>query len=261
MPPVVINELSAVGQAANVYDCDAIMRALAETLRALEPIQCGGTIHTHSSFCNQRLSVNQTVYEWLYGPFRRDLLAIRQLLCKLLRHGPFIDTRLADIAHTCERTFNGQCMDHAQSSLAGAAHLNGWLISLRQCPSFPPGPVTVSYSEGGGDVKEIDLAHFVNARDVQRVRRIYQPNPKHGTIPTDGVIGTPMDLSDEEAQRVLDSCVSAPEEKRVCGRYNGRIYVFSPHRLEENLYHGFPVDKEELRQHMPQLYKLLFSSG
>ena len=262
MPAIIINELSAIGQARTGHEADSIMRSLAETLRTLGLIQCGSSTHTHSSIFNQKLSEKQTIHGWLVAQVRdREIQTIRVLLLRLFRKGPHIDILLTNVSHACYRTIENQSIDHSGTALAGAAHLNAWLVSFSNCPRFPSGSLVVNYREGQRSFEQIDISHFVNADDARRIRRIYEPHPKHGTIPTSGIVGTPMDLSDAEAQRVLDNCISIPNEKRVCAIHAGRIYVFHPHRAEVNLYHGFPVEVMELQRKLPEHYRYLLSAG
>ncbi|RPA06223.1 hypothetical protein EEB19_10205 [Gordonia sp. OPL2] len=66
----------------------------------------------------------------------------------------------------------------------------------------------------------------------------YVPSPKHDTsMPHHGRQGTPMDLSDEEAQEVLDNSVESGKQRY--GVRDGKVYVFQPDGAGG--YHGYPA--------------------
>lgn len=67
----------------------------------------------------------------------------------------------------------------------------------------------------------------------------YDPSPKHNPgQPSPGRRGTPMDLSDEDAQQVLDD--SIPSGKQRYGYKEGKVYVFQPDGAGG--YHGYPQE-------------------
>ncbi len=73
----------------------------------------------------------------------------------------------------------------------------------------------------------------------------YVPSPKHDkSMPDRGRQGTPMDLSDEQAQEVLDRSIE--DGKQRYGTKDGKIYVFQPDNTGG--YHGYP---EENTQTLP----------
>jgi hypothetical protein len=260
MPDVVINELSVTGQAANRFAADDLMRGLGRALQALKRGKDDLKVYTHSDLANKRLhggTGENTVHDWLSGPLGRELQPVRLLLLTYLRRGPFLDLLMGDAPHVCYHTFQNESIDHPLSGLAGAARLRVALLSFAGCTRFPSGPVRVRYGVTDADAIPLALQHFLDDREVDRARRKYEPHTKHTGGASRGVRGTPMDLSTEDAQAALDQCVSSHDERRVCARFRSKIYVFHPHSLEENLYHGFPMDESEVREKMPSLYRLL----
>ena len=264
MPDVVINELSVIGQAADRFAADALMCDLGRALQALKRGKSNLQVFTHSDLANKRLHGGvgeNTMHDWLGGPYVRELQPIKLLLLTYLRRGPHLDLLMGDDPHVCYHVFENESTEHPLSGLAGAARFRVALLSLAGCTRFPSGPVKVRYGTSDADAATSDLQHFLSEREVGRARRKYEPHTKHTGGAARGVRGTPMDLSTEDAQVALDQCVSAPDEKRVCARFLGRIYVFHPHNIDENLYHGFPMDEAEVREKMPSLHRLLPPAG
>lgn len=261
MPDVVINELSAVGQATNPLATDELMLGLARALQASLKSSVPVRVYKHSELSNRRLcggATEITVHHWLMAKSDcRELRTIRSFLIGTLLKRPNLDLLIEHPQHVCHHTFQDQDTNHSFSGLAGAAHLDAALLSFIGCERFPRGSVSVRYGTNEESAETKTLSHYLDASDVERARRKYEPHAKHTGGPLRGARGTPMDLSDGDAQAALDQCVAVPSEKRVCSRFRGKIYVFHPHRAEENYYHGFPMDEAEVCEKMPTLYRLL----
>ena len=89
-----INELSCIGQAANDYETDELMKNIFEIIKQISVIQNGDPIQTHSSFACQKLSANLTVHEWIFTTIKSkksEQQKIAMILMILLSKGPFID--------------------------------------------------------------------------------------------------------------------------------------------------------------------------
>jgi hypothetical protein len=263
MPNILINELSLVGQADHHATADEFMRLLAETYRELEPMLCGGQLYRHSTLGQCLLCPDLSVYEWLRRPQKGEMRAIRNVIQEFLTKRPRIDTLLAEAApdHICRCIVNDITVECPFSSLAGAAHLAGWLLSLRGCTDFPPGSVEIHYCKEGNQPQALDLQHFIEVAEAQAICRRYESNPKHEDFSTYGIRGTRMDLKPAEAQRILNCGVQFAGDKRVFAYHNNRIYVFNPHRAEANLFHGYPVEPQELRQRQVDIYNQLRALG
>lgn len=81
------------------------------------------------------------------------------------------------------------------------------------------------------------VCHIIVHSDLLKIR-IYEFNPKHKI----GYgWGSPMDLSDDMAQQLLDEALPYDnDEKCLVNTYNGRFYVFRRHF--NNCYHGYRHD-------------------
>lgn len=71
-----------------------------------------------------------------------------------------------------------------------------------------------------------------------------------------------MDLKVEEATQVLNSGEElVKHDRRVYAYYRACIYVFHPHRQQQNLYHGFPVLPDELMRDNIHTYNAARKKG
>lgn len=264
MPNILLNELSAVAQAAYPVHADEYMRDLAATYEALKPISYGGALYRHSTFGTCRLTPSMTVYEWLRRAQTGKMRTVQRLLLEVVTKRPKIDTWLAEHAphHMCQRRHMGNVVQQAFSSLAGAAHMGGWVLSIRQCIDFPYGPIEVDYSADGTAPRTMVLEHFIEPAEAISRRRIYEASDKHPATPTqnNGVPIAPMDLQPAEAQEALDWAQAIPDEKRIFGRQGHKIYVFFEHTTRH--YHGYLLeDPQEYQSRDARIYNHLKSWG
>ena len=247
MPNILLNELSAIGQAAHPVNADEFMHDLAVTYEALKPISYGGVLYRHSTLGSCRITPYMTVYEWLRRSQTGKMRTVQQLLLEVMTKRPKIDAWLAEHApnHMCQRRHMGNIGHHAFSSLAGAAHMNGWLLSIRHCIDFPCGPIEVGYSADGRGSRMMTIEHFVEPVEAISRRRIYEASDKHQAIPGQnyGVPIAPMDLKPAEAQLVLDWAQIIPGEQRIFSWHERKIYVFFEHTSQH--YHGYLVERPQ----------------
>lgn len=228
---ILINELSFIAQAKNVYEAADLMRTMIEVLRELRPIQGSDPIYVHRTFSNRELSPNHTVHEWA-----RTSGDTRRLFLLLAARGPFIDKVLDDLLEYHECHFNQK--DVSASAVAGAAYFKGALVSLQECAKFSSERIQVKFSTDGQLYEEIELPNLTETEQVIPLRRQYVPSPKHQI----GGWGTLMELEDDVAQTVLDQGIQSG--KQVYGHHEGRFYVFQPDNAGG--YHGYPIDRNDV---------------
>jgi hypothetical protein len=151
---IFVNELSVSEQAANDYEAGDIINCLAHMLRELikhgDQIGCEVAISTSVNLANMRLlsvGPDSTFHACLFKRRGPDQQAVSVLLQQLLRKRPSTEELLARFTqHRCVHHRNGSLVDMARTSVAAAAALEGWLVSLRGCIDFPPrASVTVRY--------------------------------------------------------------------------------------------------------------------
>jgi len=66
---------------------------------------------------------------------------------------------------------------------------------------------------------------------------LLQPSPKHRQMGERGIKGTPMDLSDKDAQIALDSGIAYG--RQIYSYYKGKYYEFQSDNAET--FHGYPI--------------------
>lgn len=92
---------------------------------------------------------------------------------------------------------------------------------------------------------------------LRQHRRIYYCHPKHcHELPFTGVRDTKMDLSEIEAQNVLNQAVQAPQNRQLYGysKRTQKLYEFKPETPPaqrpwlnvQNKFHGYPVEPREV---------------
>ena len=261
---ILINERSFVGQ-ATAHTATDLMRQLAETIDALRPSLCGDRQLVHSTLAQRRLTATLTLFEWLFNQHDPRVQSFRVFLIVSLRKGPFVDTLLDMVEHLCE--YNAE--DATGSSIAGAAHLGGVLVSLSGCANYIDAHLTVLYVAHDGSVEQRAIRHFVTPQAARRSRRRYVPNPKHHpthahgdatAMPLDTAYD-PMDdakqarlrdfdqdLPDTEAQRLLD-CAEPGGKQFYARSYEARRRVETFYEFQDDNaggFHGYPVPESQV---------------
>jgi hypothetical protein len=242
-----INENSFIGQGKDNYDADILMKVLFEILSEIEPVRNQKPIFTHSSFSECLISAGLKVRDWLYVKSKSsqgDYQEIsRILLIKLMNNGPHIDELLNNEVYYHKCKFNMQ--DVSGSSLAGAVYLKGIVISLQNAPDFASENIQLKYSEDGELYQEFNIPNLNHLIHAKKLRPCYVPSIKH-TLDGRGIYrgrkGTPMDLSDEDAQLVLDKAI--PNGRQYYGFHQERFYEFQSDNVGG--FHGYPVEETEV---------------
>lgn len=234
-----INEHSFIGQAKHNDDADKLMNVLFEIIKELEPIY-SSPILTHSSFFGCYVTMEIKVSDWLHQKSRssngEEQETSRILLIKLMNKGPFIDDILDEELDFHECYFNNR--DVCGSSLAGAVHLQGNIISLQEALDFVSQSIQLRYSQNGVDYKEVEITNLTNVIHAKKLRPCYVPSPKHALHGW----GTLMDLSDEISQVVLDRGIV--NGRQIYGYYEGKFYEFQSDNFAG--FHGYPVEEDEV---------------
>lgn len=247
-----INELSFIGQAANDYEADELMKNIFEIIKEIEHIQNGDPIQTHSSFYSQKLSANLTLQEWFSARIKSQKTnqqTIAKILIRLLRNGPFVD--LQDLLNDCKCNYQKQ--DVSSSSLAGAAKLPGILISLQNNPNFIQENIEVEFQEGTSSLENRSIKNLTEIKHAKKICPRYKLHSKHDPSGY-WKNATPMNLTNEEAQKVLNCSVgnsNENSEKRYgFHKQTDQFYVFhSDNTFDEQgypTYHGFPIPENQV---------------
>ena len=262
-----INELSFIGQAINKYKADELMNNVLEIIEKIKDIQNDDPILTHSSFTYQKLCSDVTVREWIFTQIKLQKLKTQteeetkqrtklQILLEVLNKGPFIDIDLQYLIDDCQCFY--QQKDVSSSSLAGAAKLQGILISSQNNPDFSKENIKVEFQEFTNSPENRSIKNLTEIKHAKKICSRYKFHSKHHPkYPWEEA--TPMDLSDEEAQKVLNISVEDTSIKDSNGnstkRYGfnremDRFYIFrSEDTFDEEgypTYHGFPIPENQV---------------
>jgi hypothetical protein len=111
--------------------------------------------------------------------------------------------------------------------------------------------VPVSKLPGGAQAEIVRMRSEI--QDFLR-RRIYNPNPKHELAGAMGRKGTRLDLSPDDAARLLNDparCFDVPGKKQLVAVQNGKIYVFQPDGT--GAFHAYPVSGQEIAANYPSV--------
>lgn len=150
--------------------------------------------------------------------------------------------------------------DEIESLQCGLAYrINGVVFSLGTKDSFLKPKISGEYTTDGktSEIAEIDNISKKNHVDVHWLKlgkRIYEANPKHKA---NYGWGSLMDLTDDEAQYVLDrATVAENEEKHLIAKYQNTYYSFRCHW--KNFYHGYqdnsmPEDMKRRLSNIPPI--------
>lgn len=247
-----INELSFIGQASNNYEADELMKHILEILEEISILQNGDPIQTHSSFATQKISSELTVNQWIFIHLKSKKTTqqkITTLLLQILSKDPHIDQK--DIIDNCQCFYQKQ--DVSSSSLAGAAKLQGILISLQNDPDFIHENIEVEFQEGITSKETRIINNLTEIKHAIKICPRYKPSPKHDLL-GHWKDAAPMNLKDQEAQKVLNSSVCSSNENSE-KRYGfhketDQFYVFhSDNTFDEQgypTYHGFPIPEDQV---------------
>ncbi|MEL0588357.1 MULTISPECIES: hypothetical protein [Planktothrix] len=254
-----INELSFLGQAENNYDeADNLMTAVFEIIEEFDKIYKGIPVRIHSNFWACQISPNLTVAEWLRNKQNLERKKNKNnqfsLFLQITRKGPFIDRELEDKLKREEIPFF-KCefkeKDVSKSSLAGVVyfqiydHIMSKIISLPKAPAFSKESLKIKFTTDG----KYHLIEITNLNYVSQAKKLlpkYIPSPKHRKQGERGVKGTLMDLSDAEAQEVLNESYRNNwlYGKKFYGYKNGKFYEFQPDNVDG--YHGYPIERDDV---------------
>lgn len=256
----VINECSFIGQAKDYFEADELIVKLYKVIKEIEPITGDNPIQTYSNFSNQKLAQNLTIDEWLFQTLKsqdRNKRTVAQFFIQIIRKGPFIDLqddfKKIIASHKCY--LNKQ--DLSTSSLLCVAYLQEKLklISLQNAPDFASEYLHV---ECGiyPSLEIIKIHNLTTVEQAKKIRPIYKFNPKHHHQAKGNPQKphTPMDLTDQEAQKVLDNSIESSSENsnRRYGyhREKDQYYIFHPDNASNQegcfTYHGFPVEETQV---------------
>ncbi|MDB9455881.1 hypothetical protein PN478_17615 [Dolichospermum circinale CS-534/05] len=158
---------------------------------------------------------------------------------------------LQDLLNDCKCNYQKQ--DVSSSSLAGAAKLQGILISLQNNPDFIQENIEVEFQEGTSSLENRSIKNLTEIKHAKKICPRYKLYSKHDPSGY-WKNATPMNLTNEEAQKVLNCSVgnsNENSEKRYgFHKQTDQFYVFhSDNTFDEQgypTYHGFPIPENQV---------------
>jgi hypothetical protein len=246
-----INELSFIGQAQNDYEAEELMIIFAELIKKIQPLQGDYPIRTCSDFASKLLSSTINVHQWLINCLnsKDENRRIRaRLFLQIITKGPFID--LQGELHSCECHFNNKNV--SLSSLSGVAKFKGVLLSLQKNLDFESQNLEVMFRIDNNLLEKNTIHNLTAPEHANMIRPIYQLYRKHAPQEY-WVDATPMDLTNEEAQKILDNSLKNTNDnsKKRYGysKIKDKFYAFQSDNTDEQgylSYHGYPIDETEV---------------
>lgn len=108
----------------------------------------------------------------------------------------------------------------------------------------------------------VKIDHACKCSHLNIPQRIFDRNPKHDIqydIAVNDAFISQLDLSDEEAQNILDRAARVDYDKRLYGysKRTGKFYIFPCHRL--GYYHAYPIKVTEIK-YRPQVLRQLLDA-
>lgn len=247
-----INELSFTGQAKNDNEAYELLKNLYDIIQEVKPIQNNYPIQTHSSLSQQKILSNLTIHQWICqkikSPHPQEQV-LAKFLILILTKGPFIDNQV--LLESCECYFNNKNI--TSSSLTGAVKLKGSFLSLQKSDDFVDETVEVTFREKNQSSENVTIRNLTQITQSRKLCPRYTGTPKHdsslkGTAPS--VKGTPMDLTIEEAQEVLNHSIDYKKKRYGYQKEKNKFYVFHPNNSYDSdgypLYHGFPISDSQV---------------
>ncbi len=181
-----INELSFIGQADSVFTANTLMEEILHIFKEIDTIRGkNNPVKKHNNLSNRYLTSELTLYEWFHhsdNSLNRDQ---RSFLLKILTKSPFIDeeeTIKAKI-QSCKCLLNQK--DISDSSIAGAVHLQGILISLQNAGESSKENISIILIAENQENQNRTIHNLTQIHQARRICPRYNPDyGKHDSMRT-----------------------------------------------------------------------------
>lgn len=245
-----INELSFIGQADSVFTANTLMEEIFHIFKEIDAIRGkNNPLRKHNNLSNCYLTSELTLYTWFYhndNSLNRDQ---RSFLLKILTKSPFIDEEepIKAKLQNCKCLHNQK--DISDSSIAGAVHLQGILISLQNAGEFSKENITIILIPENQKNQNRTIHNLTQIHQARKICPRYNPDyGKHDPMIT-RENATPMDLSDEDAQKALNQSIKYKDRQRF-SYFQGKFYRFHCENTDNAqgypTYHGYPVKDSDV---------------
>ncbi|WP_394142092.1 hypothetical protein [Vibrio chagasii] len=245
-----INDIVYKGQCSDINEAKKVLLSHAKNVSESSSLRAGNLILRTEQLKNKNITKDKTIYDVFIllqksrDPEDRKLLML--LLTSFVK-GPYI--KFPTIKH---------------SSLLGQENIDQSALSYCACNPITRAIVSPNIEGWQQDLTVKVASSFQTVKNYFCPKQIdsdtwkYESNPKH-EIPKDiivkGNVWSRMDLSDQEAQKLLSKSVKISHRRCSFAKNGGQWYQFYNH--ENNLYHGFPINNPGNDKDLNRVEKLL----
>jgi hypothetical protein len=233
-----LNERSIPEKIINPDEVYVVLSKLIQVAAIARKICNNQSIQRSRELKNKEVLIGKTIVEYIVDlgrdpdPNKRK---VKSLFLELFAKAPFLTGFHTDDDHTIKDS-NGYCLKNSCFDDASACRTGAAVISA-EITGAKTDPFIYINSSIFGRRKILNINDVAQLNDMLW---IYQSNGKHD-IPKDflveGELHSAMQLSDDEAQKVLSNGVMIG--KSIFNKVGDQWYKF--HRHEKNIYHGFPI--------------------
>jgi hypothetical protein len=248
-----INELSIIGQFSSLYEATEYLDIVRLILQEIKHLDL--KLLTHQSLADRLLTPDHTVRDWLkhyYSDPHKDTDFLR-LIMSLFKGScvsTFLDQEIKNDLYYWECYFDK--LDSSYGSLAGAAYLDGKLISVQGSEAFDIPVITVRFKRNADEFYVFNVPNLYELTHARELKPKYKYHPKHDLL-GHWDNATPMDLNDSEAQEALDQSVPHTGHTQRYSFYKQRFYVFQNDNAGG--YHGYPVNENSVPNDISKVLK------
>jgi len=242
-----INELSFIGQAKDSYEADELMDELIGVIKEIDKIKGNDIIKNHPIISSCQLAPDLTLYEWLQrklnsGNSRDKRVALE--LTQIIRKG---NTNIRNLLQNCQCFSSTK--DISDSSIAGAVHLQGILISLQNAEEFSEENIIIILISENQENQNRTIHNLTRVPQARKICPRYNPDyGKHDSMRT-WKNATTMDLRDEDAQKALNRSIEYKDRQRF-SYFREKFYRFHFENTYNAqgypTYHGYPVKDSDV---------------
>ncbi|MGK7930545.1 MAG: hypothetical protein AB4041_03800 [Microcystaceae cyanobacterium] len=244
-----INELSFIGQADSVFTANTLMEEILHIFKEIDAIRGkNNPVRKHGYLSNCYLTSELTLYQWFYHKDNSLNPDQQILLLQILTNPPFMEEEPIKVQlQSCKCLHNQK--DISDSSIAGAVHLQGILISLQNAGEFSEENMTIILIAENQENQNRTIHNLTQIHQARRICPRYNPDyGKHDSMGT-WENATPMDLSDENAQKALNQSIEYKDRQRF-SYFQEKFYRFHFENTYDDqgypTYHGYPVKDSDV---------------
>lgn len=237
-----INDLAINCQSKTPYDALENIRTLIEIIKKLKSLGLLTKLSTNKKIRGIKLAPNYYLEKLLNS---NDLTKDEKLYLKTV----LVNANIITVEDKIKFIING-----VPSSLLGYTYThNAFTISLNTDSIFSS-PLLSGQLDVVSSISTVSLNNISKPEHIQLHKdylgiRIYESNPKHKV---NYGWGSPMDLDDLIAQKVLDTAIASPNNKNhLINYYNNKYYSFRRHH--NNCFHGY-IDES-----LPENFQILLA--